>query len=238
MKQFNQIIGIILASSCMLFAGSAFAGAKNIISLVQDGRMNEFTANQSDAYKSKIGGLPLDTVLNNDGTLNLIRLKKIDILTANPVTQTGIGNIANITISNKNGAKGGVVYLSQKNNTMNISSKNRVTVLISGKKAFAAVAQIGSGNIADITVNGTLSGGSILQNGNGNEAKLIVQTLNSGKGSKGSIIINGNNNTNVKIVTDVDVTYILNGNNTQQTSPIIINSIVGGAAITITQTQF
>lgn len=239
MKHLNKFVGAALAATCAMIVTPVMAEAElfnsnNSISLLQDGNGNKFISNQSNASNSKIAGGSLDEILT-DGILDSGKVNGIQ----SPVEQLGKGNFAKITISDD----GGYVFLFQNNDTVSIVG-NDATITVIGENSFASVSQDGSNNEATITVNGAFSGGSILQEGDDNESTVTLNTVGldgTNTGSTATLAIVGNNNKDfvleVSAPDGVDVVYTFTGSGVQSPSPIIVNSIVGGASISITQTN-
>lgn len=209
----------------------AIAGNSNVISLVQVGSKNKLVSDQSAANQSKIGGVPLADALDSEGILNQSQLTKANLV-ENPASQTGDKNNAEINILKP----GGYVYLSQ-SSSEGTNEGNTATITLNGADSFASIDQVGDNNEADIEVDGNLSGGSVLQNGSNNSG--TVRVLSGAEGSSATLTQTGSNNLNYEIQANVsgeNVEYEIIGNNTTQTSALIVNSIVGDVGVEIKQT--
>lgn len=205
---------IAATAGCLFLAmaGIASAGNGNELYLIQErtfgAQGNTLSVDQSLANNSIIRGL-------NSGQ---------------PATQKGDGNRAVLTIKG-DGGKAGLLQ----DNSASGGAGNSAKINLSGN-AFAAVSQIGPGNVAILSVAGAFAQGGILQTGKFNKANLNV----SGEGAKGLVTQVGNNNNTALSVTGTGTTvsYTLVGSNVTNVPAGGVQVYTNGAAVSITQTTF
>ncbi|WP_157967592.1 hypothetical protein [Cohaesibacter intestini] len=232
----HTTLGITAAAICGLTLLPAHAGDSNVLILKQEGTANEIFVDQQNANNSQVGGVDLVPGL----TLEDTTFNRIDLTTneagalANPATQIGTGNTANITLE----GEGGVVFLQQGGQITD--SNNDATVAINSGLtggSFAAILQDGSNNTANATINGSLSEVNVLQQGNSNQGTVAIGTTGLPTDNvRASLTQNGDNNNTELQVTGINAgeySYTVNGNNTSTTVPALI--VTNGASVSITQ---
>lgn len=196
-----------IAGTTILLASAAWAGSGNTITVIQERTFgtegNTLTVDQSQADHSLVRGL-LDEAAR----------------------QKGNDNEATLTLE----GYGGVIQLLQDNSFTR--GAGNAAVVNAGANSIAAVAQIGSGNLATLDVSGTLARGTVLQTGSGNNANLTVE----GTGANGLIAQIGRNNVTTLEVSGASVNYTVIGNNLSNAGGPQVYS--NGATVTITQTRY
>lgn len=234
----HATLGISAATLCGLATLPAQAGDNNVLILKQEGTANEISVDQQNANNSQIGGVALVPGLKlEDTTFNQIDLTTDEAgALANPATQLGTGNTANITLE----GEGGAVFL-QQGGQITDGNNNATVAINSGLNggSFAAILQDGSNNSANATINGSLSEADILQQGNGNQGTVTIGANGLPTDNvRATLTQNGNNNNTELQVTGInagDYSYTVNGSNTSTTVPAII--VTNGASVSITQSS-
>nr|WP_321444466.1 hypothetical protein [uncultured Cohaesibacter sp.] len=229
-------LGIAAAALSGLATLPAFAGDNNVLILKQEGTANEISIDQQNASNSQVGGVELVPGLNlEDTTFNQIDLTTNEATAlANPASQFGTGNTADITLD----GEGGAVFL-QQGGQLTDGNNNATVAINSGLTggSFAAILQNGSNNTANAAINGSLSQADILQQGNGNQGTVSIGAdgLPTDR-VRASLTQNGDNNNTELQVTGINAgeySYTVNGSNTSTSVPAAI--VTNGASVSITQ---
>lgn len=250
----KSLVVSIAAGTLLALASSGPSWAQaNTISILQQGRENTLTVDQTNATGSQVVGL---SGVGRSDSLEQLTLDNVEVspaesgetfpreveaisnvsgsggIGANPdaaATQQGAGNFADVRIS----GTGGTVGLQQGGLS---ASGNSATVALDGSGT-ALIGQIGSNNRSTLDVSGDLAFGSILQQGDSNVAALTVTG-----GGQGALTQIGNGNDtalNVDGITGTNVSYTLVGSGVTNLNPTQgVDVITNAASVTITQTSF